>query len=187
MTGFARDLGYDGPPFCSDEDRRALLRAELDAWYADAYGLSRDELRYIIPPKWMSGSTALFSESFRVLKEREEKSCGEHPHNALFSMRGIAWRKGNFTGLLVCSECSWKIYDGSPDRRATNQILALPSILEVSPSAVHNDIRLSPSKIHCKRGKAHKAAYEMAFVLNSGDRVVGLGTALPLHAAKPGW
>jgi hypothetical protein len=32
MAPFARDLGYDGPPFAWDEDRRAQLRAELDAW-----------------------------------------------------------------------------------------------------------------------------------------------------------
>lgn len=36
MASFARDLGYDGPPFIWDEDRRAQLRAELDAWYARA-------------------------------------------------------------------------------------------------------------------------------------------------------
>src|SRR5512135_682734 len=38
MAPFARDLGHDGPSFVWDEDRRALLRAELDAWYARAYG-----------------------------------------------------------------------------------------------------------------------------------------------------
>src|SRR5262249_33875146 len=41
MAPFARDLGYDGSPFAWDEDRRARLRAELDAWYARAYGLTR--------------------------------------------------------------------------------------------------------------------------------------------------
>ncbi len=44
MAPFARDLGYEGPPFDWDEERRALLRAELDAFYARAYGLTRDEL-----------------------------------------------------------------------------------------------------------------------------------------------
>src|SRR5208282_4731683 len=47
LAPFARDLGYDGPPFAWNEERRALLRAELDAFYARAYGLTRDELRYI--------------------------------------------------------------------------------------------------------------------------------------------
>jgi hypothetical protein len=32
---------HDGSPFARDEDRRADLRADLDAFYACAYGLSR--------------------------------------------------------------------------------------------------------------------------------------------------
>lgn len=36
LAPFARDLGYDGPPFTWDEDRPALLRAELDAFYVCA-------------------------------------------------------------------------------------------------------------------------------------------------------
>jgi hypothetical protein len=57
MASFARDLGYEGPPFRWDEGRRAQLRAELDAWYARAYGLSRDELRYILDPADVKGRT----------------------------------------------------------------------------------------------------------------------------------
>jgi hypothetical protein len=49
LACFAHDFGYDGPPFPCDECRRARLRADLDAWYARAYGLTRDELRYIDP------------------------------------------------------------------------------------------------------------------------------------------
>jgi hypothetical protein len=74
---FARDLGYDGPPFRWDEDRRALLRAELDAWYARAYGLSRDELRYILNPADVMGLDYL-SETFRVLKKNEIARYGEY-------------------------------------------------------------------------------------------------------------
>jgi hypothetical protein len=37
-------------PFGWDEDRRALLRATLDAFYARAYDLPRDELRYVLDP-----------------------------------------------------------------------------------------------------------------------------------------
>ena len=70
MAPFARDLGYDGPPFPWDEDRRALLRAELDAWYARAYGLTRDELRYVVDPADVKGPDYP-SETFRVLKTNE--------------------------------------------------------------------------------------------------------------------
>jgi hypothetical protein len=70
MTSFARDLGYNGPPFPWDEDRRAQMRAELDAWYARAYGLTRDELRYILDPADVKGSDYP-SETFRLLKADE--------------------------------------------------------------------------------------------------------------------
>jgi hypothetical protein len=77
MAPFARDLGYDGPPFVWNEDRRALLRAELDAWYARAYGLTRDELRYILDPADVMGPDYP-SETFRVLKNNEQARYGEY-------------------------------------------------------------------------------------------------------------
>lgn len=77
MKSFARDLGYDGPPFGWDEDRRAALRAELDAFYARAYGLNRDELRYILDPADVKGPDYP-SETFRVLKNNEIRKYGEY-------------------------------------------------------------------------------------------------------------
>ncbi|MBC7285447.1 N-6 DNA methylase, partial [Hoeflea sp.] len=77
LAPFARDLGHDGPPFAWDEDRRAHLRAELDAFYARAYGLSRDELRYILDPADVKGPDYP-SETFRVLKEKELRQHGEY-------------------------------------------------------------------------------------------------------------
>ena len=77
MAPFGRDLGYDGPPFAWDEDRRAILRAELDAWYAHAYGLTRDELRYILDPADVKGADYP-SETFRVLKTNELRRFGEY-------------------------------------------------------------------------------------------------------------
>lgn len=77
LTPFARDLGYDGPPFAWDPDRRALLRAELDAWYARLYGLTRDELRYILDPADVYGEDYP-SETFRVLKNNDIRQFGEY-------------------------------------------------------------------------------------------------------------
>lgn len=77
MAPFARDLGYEGPPFAWDEGRRAQLRAELDAWYALAYGLTRDELRYVLDPKDVMGEDYP-SETFRGLKTNEERQYGEY-------------------------------------------------------------------------------------------------------------
>ena len=77
LAPFARDLGHDGPPFAWDEDRRAHLRADLDAFYARAYGLTRDELRYILDPADARGPDYP-SETFRVLKEKEIRHHGEY-------------------------------------------------------------------------------------------------------------
>ena len=48
MAPFARDLGYDGPPFIWDEEERRHLRARLDALYFHLYGLSREDAEYIL-------------------------------------------------------------------------------------------------------------------------------------------
>jgi hypothetical protein len=65
------------PPFKWNDDRRSLIRAELDAWYARAYGLTRDELRYVLDPADVMGENYP-SETFRVLKNNEIKEFGEY-------------------------------------------------------------------------------------------------------------
>ena len=77
MAPFACDLGYEGSPFAWDEDRRAHLRADLDAFYARAYGLTRDELRYILDPADALGPDYP-SETFRVLKQNEIRRYSEY-------------------------------------------------------------------------------------------------------------
>ncbi|WP_440950797.1 Eco57I restriction-modification methylase domain-containing protein [Methanosphaerula subterraneus] len=74
------EIAEDGcplPPFVWDEERRAVLRAELDALYARLYGLTRDELRYILDPADVYGEE-FPGETFRVLKEKEIKKYGEY-------------------------------------------------------------------------------------------------------------
>jgi hypothetical protein len=77
LSAWAKDLDFDGPPFAFDPVRRAILRAELDAYYARLYGLTRDELRYILDPADVMGEDYP-SETFRVLKDREERDFGEY-------------------------------------------------------------------------------------------------------------
>jgi len=73
----ARDLGYEGPPFTWNPDRRALLRADLDAYYANLYARTRDELRYILDPADISGDDYP-TETFRGLKKNEISKFGEY-------------------------------------------------------------------------------------------------------------
>lgn len=48
LNQFAVDCGYDGPPFYWNEERRFLLRCELDAAYFHFYGIPRDDIGYIM-------------------------------------------------------------------------------------------------------------------------------------------
>jgi len=100
-------LGADGSPhpFRWDEERRARLRAELDAYYARLYGLNHKQLRYILDPadltprelqdvldpeeevedalepegyKQRAAESTYPSQTFRALKDEEMKAFGEY-------------------------------------------------------------------------------------------------------------
>ena len=65
LEPFARDIGWGGPPFRWDPDRRFLLRAELDAAFFHLYGLSRDDTAYIL-------------DTFPIVRKHDEKAHGEY-------------------------------------------------------------------------------------------------------------
>ena len=65
LQPFATDCGYDGPPFRWDEERRFLLRCELDAAYFHLYGIGRDDVAYIL-------------ETFPIVKRKDEQAHGEY-------------------------------------------------------------------------------------------------------------
>lgn len=78
MRLWAEDLGYkSSAPFAWSEERRAILRAELDAFFAWKLELRRDELRYVLNPADAKGASYP-SETFRVLKDNEEARFGEY-------------------------------------------------------------------------------------------------------------
>ena len=77
MVDWAKDLGYFGEPFIFDPSERSILRSELDAYYAFLYGLTRDELSFILDPS----SIMEFdypTETFSVLKRKEISEFGEY-------------------------------------------------------------------------------------------------------------
>jgi hypothetical protein len=65
LAPFARDCGYDGPPFRWDEARRFLLRCELDAAFFHLYGIARDDADYIL-------------ETFPIVKRDDVKRHGDY-------------------------------------------------------------------------------------------------------------
>lgn len=64
-------------PWIFNPDRRALLQAELDAIFAHLYGLTTEDLRYILDPEDVCGEGCI-NETFRVLKDNEIRQYGEY-------------------------------------------------------------------------------------------------------------
>ena len=71
LEPFARDLGYDGPPFLWDESRRHHIKCELDAIFAHMYQLDRSDLEWIL-------DAPAPSSSFPGLKRSEMQEFGEY-------------------------------------------------------------------------------------------------------------
>ena len=65
MAPFARDLGYEGPPFTWDEEERRHLRARLDGLYFHLYGLDRDDADYVM-------------STFPIVRREDEAAFGSY-------------------------------------------------------------------------------------------------------------
>ena len=65
MSPLARDLGYTGLPFVWDAEERRHLRARLDALYFHLYGLSKDDVGYIL-------------DTFPIVREQDEEEFGNY-------------------------------------------------------------------------------------------------------------
>lgn len=77
LKPFAEDLGYQGEPFPWSPDRRHQLKCELDAYYAHLYGLTRDEMLYILDPQNVMPEDYP-SVTFPTLKRKELAEFGEY-------------------------------------------------------------------------------------------------------------
>jgi hypothetical protein len=144
--------GIPLPPFKWGEDRRAILRAELDAYYAKFYGLNRKQLRYILDPHGLSwkelenildeyedptcsgphlvpAESALDfpGETFRVLKDKEERQYGEYRTRRLVLE---AWERLHAEGLMP------EAYDVTAISGRARPVVTMPTN---SPSITEDD------------------------------------------------
>lgn len=65
LEPFARDVGHAGPPFRWEAGRRFQIRCELDAAFFHLYGLSRDDVDYVM-------------DTFPIVRKNDEKAHGEY-------------------------------------------------------------------------------------------------------------
>ena len=64
LKPFALGIGYNGSPFRWSDDRRFLIKCEIDAAMFHLYGLDIDELSHVM-------------ETFPIVKRYDVKQCGE--------------------------------------------------------------------------------------------------------------
>jgi hypothetical protein len=100
------------------------LRAEIDAYYAHLYALTRYELRYILDPKDVFGED-FPSETFRVLKEHEQKEYGEYRTSRLVLEAFDKLAESRFRGEMSKRQSAFEV-------RTTNAATA-----EVKQASVH--------------------------------------------------
>jgi hypothetical protein len=72
-----REKHNHGNPYRFDDERRALVKAELDAYIGHLWGLTRNEIEYILYPQSVMGPSYP-SETFRGLRDIEIKRYGEY-------------------------------------------------------------------------------------------------------------
>ena len=63
LTSYAKELGQNEPPFRWDEERRFVIRAEVDAALFHLYGIDRDDVDYIM-------------ETFPIVKRKDVQLYG---------------------------------------------------------------------------------------------------------------
>ncbi len=135
LEAFARECGYDGPPFRWDEARRFLLRCELDAAYFQLYGIARHDVDYIM-------------ETFRVWKEKEEKQYGQYRTKRVI--------------LAIYDEMSRAIETGQSYRTRLEPPPADPSVAHPSKGVAQGVLELPRSadaaKARINRSDTHSRA-----------------------------
>ena len=88
MQPFARDLGYEGPPFAWDEEDRRHRKARLDALFFHLYGIGPDDAAYIL-------------DTFPIVREQDQREFGSFRTKELVLgyMRAIA--AGDLTTVIA--------------------------------------------------------------------------------------
>jgi hypothetical protein len=83
---FAQELGDEGPPFHWNEERRFLMRAELDAAFFHLYDIDRGDVDYIM-------------ETFPIVKRKDEQRYGTYRTKDLILQIYDAMAEATRTGI----------------------------------------------------------------------------------------
>lgn len=159
LESFARDVGYDGPPFHWIPERRFLLRCELDAAFFHLYGLSRDDAEYVM-------------ETFPIVRRSDERACGYFRTKQvildIYDEMAEASRSGRgYATRLDPPPADIRV----AHEPRTPELPAVPSLAPTMPPAEQAAI-LILALVHANGGSIRRTELARAFALRSMPSVL---------------
>jgi len=156
---FAHDVGYEGPPFRWNVQRRSLLRCELDAAFFHLYGLSRDNVAYVM-------------DTFPIVRRNDEGAHGEYRTKRvileIYDEMAEAVRTGKaYATRLDPPPADIRVAHGP---RAP-EVPAVPSVAPTMPPAEEAAI-LILALVHANGGTIRRTELARAFALRSMPSVL---------------
>lgn len=143
MAPFANEFGYGGPPFRWDDNRRGLLRAELDALMFHLYGINRTDTAYIM-------------DTFPIVKRKDEKQHGKYRTKHLILDR--------YDAMTQAYETRYGSLEGAPNGQnppATESTLAVYSRRLGESLDTHYESTIDPPPAHpsCAHAEATRPSW----------------------------
>ena len=144
MARFANELGYNGPPFRWDEERRSQIRTEIDALMFHLYGVNRGDADYIM-------------DTFAIVKRQDEDAHGEFRTKRLILDR--------YDAMTAAFEATHGTPEGTPNGPnppLDQQSLTTYSCLLADALAANYSTNVDPPPAH--PSQAHPASTRPAWV-----------------------
>ena len=186
LEAFAKDCGYDGSPFRWYEDRRFLLRSELDAAYFHLYlgkpeewDADSAELKEMFPTP--RDAVDYIMETFPIIKRKDEQKHGEYRTKQRILKIYDAMQKAIDTGHPY--QTLLDPPPGPPTDAAGNFLPMAQWDKTNWPSHIHPPRK--PVEIRPVREVAAMATVETAFPSSDRDKWL-CATMLDLVEADPG-
>ena len=176
LEPFARDIGYGGPPFRWDPERRFQLRCELDAAFFHLYGLSHHETAYVM-------------DTFPIVNRNDEKA-----HNEYRTKRVIVERYDEMTEAARGGRSYASRLDPSPadarlshaPQRLSSHVATVPSVMPALPADQEAALVIW-AIIHASGGTIRRSDLARAFTLRSQPNLLRRLAPVTFSATVDTW
>jgi hypothetical protein len=173
LEPFARDVGYDGPPYRWNPERRFLLRCEVDAAFFHLYGLSRDDTDYVMG-------------TFPIVRKHDEKAHGEYRTKRVILEIYDAMTKATSTGKPYQTRLDPAPADPAVAHPPRFVLPPMPAALTALP-AVEDLARFVWAVVHANGGSVARTTLARAYSLRSQPTVLrGLASG-EVASVAAGW